>query len=117
MLTIGDSSIDSFVQFLTVLVLFVVVLALTYITTRYVANYQKTQLQGKNVTVIETTRIAPNKYVQIVKIGDKYVAIAVSKDSISCLTEVREEELVFEEKSSNQALDFQMILDKMKKRK
>ena len=89
MLLISGGSGESFVQFLTVLVLFCVVLAITYITTRWIANFQKTRQEGSNIQVLETCKIAPNAYIQIVKIGLRFVAVAVCKDTVRKIVEIK----------------------------
>lgn len=86
-------SIDSYIQFVTVLVIFVGVLGITALTTKWIANYQKQQGSNDNVQVIETARIAGNKYIQIVRIGEKYIAIAVCKDTVTMLGEIPGEQL------------------------
>lgn len=84
---------DSYAQFITVLVVFVLVLGVTALVTRWIANYQKQQNVNVNVEVMETTRIAANKYIQIVRIGEIYVAIAVCKDTVTQLCEIPGEQL------------------------
>ena len=83
-----SSSLSSTVQFINVLLLFAFVLFITYFTTRFVGNFQKERLTGSNITIVETQRIAPNKYIQIVKIADRYFAIAVCKDSVTTISEI-----------------------------
>ena len=111
------SGIESFVQFMVVLLLFCVVLVITYLTTRYIVGIQKMQQDGTNISVVETSRIAPNKYIQIVKLGEKYIAVAVCKDTVTKLTELSEDELIFFEKKENGISDFAQILEKVKQRK
>lgn len=84
---------DSYAQFITVLIIFVLVLGVTALITKWIANYQKQQSANCNIEVIETTRIANNKYVQIVRVGDTYMAIAVCKDTVTMLGEVSREQL------------------------
>ena len=81
-------STDSYIQLITVLVVFVLVLGVTALVTRWIANYQKQQNVNANVEIIETTRIAGNKYVQILRIGDTYVAVAVCKDTVTQLCQI-----------------------------
>ncbi|MCI8528621.1 MAG: flagellar biosynthetic protein FliO [Lachnospiraceae bacterium] len=100
----------SYAQFITVLLIFVIVLGITALTTKWIANYQKQQSINENVQVIETTRIANNKYIQIIKIGGKYVAIAVCKDTITMLGEIPEEQL--KEEKPVQNFSFKEFLDK-----
>lgn len=115
MLLTGMSATDSYLQFITVLVLFVFVLGITYVTTRWIANYQKEKTAGGNLEVIETMRITNNKYVQIVRAGNKYLAIAVGKDEIHMLSELSEDELIFMSSEAGSGMDFGSILDKFKR--
>ena len=78
LLTGGSSG---YAQFITVLLLFVVVLGITAAVTKWMANYQKQQSANENIEVIETTRIANNKYIQIIRAGGRYMVIAVCKDT------------------------------------
>lgn len=115
MLTAGVSTLDSYVQFITVLILFVFVLAVTYVTTRWIANYQKGKAAGSNLEIIEAMRVSNNKYLQIVRAGSKYLIIGVGKDEIHMLGELSEDELVVLKNKSSEGIDFGSILDKFKK--
>ena len=101
---------SSYVQFITVLLVFVLVLGITAFTTRWMANYQKQQGAGGNIQVIETSRISNNKYVQIVRVGKTYMVIAVGKDTVTMLGEVPEEQLNLE--NTGQGMRFREILDR-----
>ena len=111
----GMNTSDSYLQFLTVLVLFVFVLGITYVTTRWIANYQKGKTAGGNLEVVETLRITSNKYVQIVRAGNKYLVIAVGKDEVHMLAELSEEELLLVDARAGGDMNFGNILDKFKK--
>ena len=116
-----SSRIEAFAQLLTLLIIFIFVLAVTYYVTRFVGNYQKNKLSGSNINTLETMRIANNKYIQIVKIGSRVFAIAVAKDTVSYLCELDEDELIYKESSSGKMLinndNFKEILEKFKKDK
>ena len=116
-----SSRIEAFAQLLTLLIIFIFVLAVTYYVTRLVGNYQKNKLSGSNINILETMRIANNKYIQIVKIGSRVFAIAVAKDTVSYLCELDEDELIYKESSSGKMLinndNFKEILEKFKKDK
>ena len=113
-LTISDS-IDSFVQFLTVLIIFIFVLVITYLTTRYIAGVQKNKIRTGNMELLETLRISNNKYLQIVRAGNKYLVMAVCKDTVTMLTELDEKELIFVENDTASLSDFKGILEKARK--
>ncbi|MGN0166923.1 MAG: flagellar biosynthetic protein FliO [Acetatifactor sp.] len=107
-------SSGSYAQFITVLVVFVIVLGITALVTKWIAGYQKQQGVNNNVEVIETSRIANNKYIQIVRVGEKYMVIAVCKDTVTMLGEIPKEQL--REENSFRGMRFKDILDKAAKK-
>ena len=111
-----QSGVDSVVQFLTVVIMFLFVLGITYFTTRYIAKVQKGQMTNKNMELIDTLRISNNKYLQIVRVGEKYYCMAVCKDAVTMLGEVQKEELVFYENNANGRMDFQAVLEGFKQK-
>ena len=119
MLLALDSSngINSFAQFLTVLLIFVGVLALTYFTTKWVASYQKGKMMSCNIQVLETFKITQNKFIQIVRIGEHYYAIAIGKDNITMLGELKEEEIHIQEDAGMPKMDFKQLLENAKNMK
>lgn len=106
---------DSYVQFVTVLLLFVFVLAVTAFVTKWIGGYQKGRSAGTNMELVEALRLSNNKYVQIVRIGRKYLALAVCKDTVTMLSEIPEEDLCFPEGSTGSALGFKDVLAKIQK--
>lgn len=105
---------DSYAQFITVLILFVLVLAITALVTGWLADYRKRQNANLNVEVIETTQLSGNKYIQIVRLGKTYMALAVCKDSVTCLGEIPEEQLIRSPGSSSRGVRFRELLEKAK---
>ncbi len=121
LLQMKTSSFSNFMQLMGVLLIFLFVLALTYVTTKWIANYQKGKSYNKNLRVIETLRLTQNKYIQIVEAGDVYLVIGVGKDEITMLTTLTEEQLkdldTYEvQKQTEAGENFQDILNKIKKR-
>ncbi len=115
MLLVTTSTIDSVAQLLTVIVLFIVVLIATWLTTRYVAGVQKGKLSGSNFETVDTFRLSQNKYVQIMRIGHKYLAVAVCKDTVTVLCELQEDEITFRDEGFTQkAVSFEDFFNKAK---
>lgn len=114
LLSAGHGIVSSVSQLLTVLFIFIFVLVLTYWTTRFAGNYKKQQMAGRNIQVMETVSISASKYLQIVKIGSKCFVIGVSKDTITYLCEINEEELDFSN-NNGAGESFRSILEKLKK--
>ena len=107
--------VDSAAQFITVVILFIIVLAITAFTTRWIAGYQKQQNINGNIEVIDTQRIANGKYVQIIRAGEKYIVIAVCKDTVTMLTEVQKEQIITKETGSIGVDGFSELFEKVKK--
>ena len=106
---------SSYAQFITVLIVFVVVLAVTALTTRWIANYQKQQGINANIEMLEAARISNNKYIQLVRIGQTYMAIAVCKDTVTMLGEIPKEQLV-EIANEKSNANFKELFDKVIKK-
>ena len=111
-----SGQVDSFVQFVTVLLLFLVVLFITYGVTRWISGIQKTQMVGRNMEIVDTMRISSSKYLQIVRAGDKYLAIAVCKDTVTMLAEIPKESLMLQDNMQTGGYQpgFREILEKIK---
>ncbi len=109
-----NNQTNGFVQFLTVFVLFIIVLAICAFTTKFVAGYQKGKMMSGNIHVLETLKITNNKFIQIVQIGDKTYALGVSKDSITVIGELNEDSLIIKDDSQSDGLSFDTILQNAK---
>ena len=90
---VQTSSFSSFMQLIGVLIIFLFVLAVTYVATRWIAGYQKEHSYNKNLKIIETLRLTTNKYIQIVQAGEEYLVIAIGKDEVQLLTKLTQEQL------------------------
>lgn len=90
---VQTSSFSSFMQLIGVLIIFLFVLAVTYVATRWIAGYQKEHSYNKNLKIIETLRLTTNKYIQIVQAGEEYLVIAIGKDEVRLLTKLTGEQL------------------------
>lgn len=103
------SGSNSYAQFITVLVIFVLVLGVTAWTTKWIAGYQKQQALNSNIQLIEAARLNNNKYIQIVRVGETYMVLAVCKDTVTMLGEVPPEQLKEVSKDSNES--FKKLLE------
>lgn len=113
----GTSKWESALQLISVLLIFVFVLAVTYFTTRWIGKYQQGQAYNRNIKVIETYKLTNNKFLQIIKAGESYLLIAICKDSVTMLTKLDPDEIdkISEEGIHNQ--DFHEILSGLKNMK
>ena len=105
---------DSYLQFVSMLLIFVAVLAATYFFTKWMAGYQKEKNTSGNIEVIETMRLSTTKYIQILRIGEKYFAIAVGKDEVTSLGEISREDITIRDDAAVETVSFKEILEKFK---
>jgi flagellar protein FliO/FliZ len=112
--------LESFLQLIGTLLIFVFVLAITYLTTRWMGGYQKAHSSNRNLEIVETIRVGNNKMISIIAAGKKYLVVSVGKDEVHLLCELTEEELrelpeTTEAVKSGQE-SFQEILGRMKEK-
>lgn len=113
----GSNAVEGVIQLIVVLIMFLFVLALAYLTARFAGKFQSNIQSRSNVRIIETARIGNNKYVQIVKVGSRYIAIGVGKDDITFLTELKEDELNLDALENKTKGSFKDILSQLQKKK
>ena len=65
-------------------IIFIVILVLSYLVTKWYANSGLVKNKTNNIEIKESFQLAPGKTISIVRIGEKYVALA----------ELTEEELI-----------------------
>ena len=119
MLAVQTSSFESVAQLIGILLIFIFVLGITYLTTRWIAGYQKGHSFNRNLKIVETLKITTNKYIQLIEAGDEYLVIAIGKDEVRLLTKLEKEQLgnlpseeLFPDKPV--ADSFKDILDRLK---
>jgi len=118
MLATAQNSIQSLFELLGLILIFVIVLVVCYYTTKFVAGRQLVQKKMGNFEVVETFAIAQNKYLQLIRMGNKYVVISVAKDSVSFITELEEAEVCQIPKNTTMSgKSFKEILSGLAKKK
>ncbi len=110
----GISTTDSFVQLVSLVFVLIIILVAAYYTSRFVGKMKMGQMNKSNFQVIDTYRISQTKALQIVKIANKYVVIAIAKDTIEVITELDEAEVMIREFHNDEKQSFKQILDKLK---
>ena len=114
-----SSAGESFFQLIFALVVFVLVLGLTTVVTKWIAGYQKTQGLNKNLEIVEAIRLSNNKFVQIIRAGeDKYFVVATGKDEVTLLGELSSSQLreYDETNAVIMPVDFKSVLEKFSKK-
>lgn len=109
---------DDILQFITIFIIFIFVVLVTYFTIKWISNFQKSNAYGKNIEMLESARISNNKYIQIVKIGKDYLALAICKDTVTVINKMSEEELKLTKELPSETGDsFQKIFERFRNNK
>lgn len=115
-----SGSLESFLQLIGVLIIFLFVLVITWLTTRWMGNYQKGRSHNKNLRVIETIGVGSNKMISIVAAGKKYLIVSIGKEEVHLLAELAEEELydlsAADQGGEHSSESFSEILDRFRER-
>ena len=92
-LTTG-SVFNSAIELITVIIIFVFVLLVTYYVTKWIAGYQKEHMRQGNLVITEAIRLPGNKYIEIIRAGeDKYLVVGVGKNELTLLATLTKEEI------------------------
>lgn len=111
------STFGSGLELFGLIVLFIFIIIASYFVTKFVASRQL-GLQGEsNFKVIDTYRITQNKVIQLLRVGNKYIVIAICKDSITMLTELSEDQVTDFKSKNNSSKNFKDILAGLTKNK
>ncbi len=93
MISIYLTGVENALKLITVAIIFVIVLALTHFTTKWIGNYQKNKVTNGNIEVLEAASITNGKTICIVRIADEYYALGLSKETISVISKVDKEKM------------------------
>ena len=112
----GISTADSFVQLVSLVFVLIIILVAAYFTSRFIGKMKMGKMSKSNFQVIDSYRISQNKTLMIVKIANKYVVLAIAKDTIEIITELEEAEVMIREIRKDEKQSFKQVLDKLKNR-
>ena len=110
------STSNSIWELIGLVLLLIVILITTYYTTKFVGRVKGNQIKTGNFELIDSYRIAPNKMLQIIKVSDKYLVIAISKDTIEFITELEEDRVTLRDEVPTNKESFKKVFDIIKKK-
>jgi len=105
---------DNVLQLVGLVLLLIVILVAAYYTSKFVGGIKLGQIKNSNFKVIDTYRISPNKLLQIVKIGNKFIVISIGKDTINFITELDETEVLIKDFNNSEKQSFKQVFEKLK---
>ena len=108
----GGNAVNNFARFVTLLLIFILVLAVTYYTPRFVAKGQKGLARSGNMELLESLQLGPGKCLLLVRVGGHYLVLASGKEQLSLITELPEDE--YRPAETNKGGSFSDILKRLK---
>ena len=112
----SGSTAHNFFELIGLVFLLIIIMIAAYYTSKFIGGVKLGQMKKSNFTIIDTYRISQNKVIQIVKIANKYVVIAIGKDTITSITELDEAEVYIKEfdEKAKEKISFKQTLDKLR---
>lgn len=107
------STLSSVFKLVLLLIIFFILLYGAHLFTKWYAKSGIVNARSSNISVIESQQISPGKSIVIAKVGNKYVSFVLFKENAVFLTELTEEELVFQSEEMKN-VSFSEILKKAK---
>ena len=93
LLTSGYSGVESILKLIGLIILCALIIAASYFVTRLIGRREAGMSGNSNFKIIDACRLTPNKYLQLIQIGTKYICIAVSKDDVTFICELKPEDI------------------------
>lgn len=87
--------ITGVLQFIALLILFVIILVAAYYVTRLVGGKTLKNYRGKNIKILEGIMLSKESNLYLVSIGNKYLLLGCNSNHITCLKEVDKDNLDF----------------------
>ena len=92
-LTTGYSGVESVLKLIGLIILCVIIIAASYFVTKMIGRREAGYSGNSNFKAIEAFRLTPNKYLQLVQIGERYFVLAVCKENVTLICELDREDI------------------------
>ncbi len=80
-------------QFFLLIVVFVGILFLAYFSTKWIASAKMGLRKNNFISIVSTLPVGGSNSVQLIKAGERYFLIGVSKEKITYITEIDENDV------------------------
>lgn len=102
------------------LIIIVLILYLTYISSKYIGRTGKIRGSSKYIRLVDQVAVGQDRTIAVIQTGADYFLVGITSSNITVLKEFDETELIELGPSGDQPAgfsEFQSILEKMSKRK
>lgn len=105
---------DTFLSYVTVILVFIVVMALLLLTTKYLTYKSKKMMKGNYMNIVESLSLGVNVRLHLVKVDEEFFIISSSNKSVEFLARVNISDFTEKEVKNpiSEVMDFKSILIK-----
>ncbi|MCL2617145.1 MAG: flagellar biosynthetic protein FliO [Defluviitaleaceae bacterium] len=93
----GMHTLEIVGQIVYFVLVFAAVVALTVVSTKWIAGTRYRRASAGNLQIVESIAVGQQAYLQLVRVGSKYIVIGVSRGNVSFVCEVEESEVTLPE--------------------
>lgn len=111
---------SDWLQLSVLLILFIFVLVGAYFATRLFGNFHIKKGNSRNIKQLESITVGPQKVIQLIKVGEEYLLIGITKDRITYIKEIDKTNIdlsLYDLAKKNQGAPFNKQLEKFLKKK
>ena len=91
-----SSTLGMIGQFFLLIVVFAIVLFLAYFSTKWIASMRMGVRNNSVLKLISSMPVGGGSSIQLIKVGEKYFLIGVSKENITYITEVDSNDITYD---------------------
>lgn len=106
----GYTTFRSSLELFGLVIIFIIIILASYFVTKFIGTKQLGRRNGSNFKVVDNYRVSQNKVIQLLRVGDKYLVIAICKDTIQLLTELSQEQVIEDKMMTNSEKTFKDVL-------
>ncbi len=115
----STGGMSSILSVISLILIFIFIVALAYFTTRFIAKYQNNSMNSRsNIRVIESFRMGSNKFVAIIEVSNNFYVVGVGKEEITLIDKLDSESVSniknAQMKDLGKKIDFKEILSQIK---
>lgn len=101
----ASNSINYGAQLFYYLLMLFIVVVIAYCVTKLISKNKFRGLNSKNIKIIEMISVSVGMSLAIIKVGEQYFLVSISKERINLVSEINGEELLLDDKQ-NTSYDF-----------
>lgn len=114
---LSDTRLGSIASLIGLIGVCILIIVASYFVTRLVGGKQLSRQKNSNFKTIDTFHLAQNKYLSLIQVGKRYFVIAICKDTVTMLSELKEEDILMWREDVQNTASFKSIFNGMLKRR